>query len=440
MTDKQRRRYWAIRKEREKLEKQRREEYEAQEATRRAILEAEMQRKAEKRKVSLLNREEEPVVTYRSQEETPFLVYREKQNKKYLEAAFATNKVKMLSREFVYRIGQSVSTLHGNGMYAFCALICHAHTYDRKNTGYAWVSGSKKEIMQMIGARTPAELDSLLNFLEEKQAIHVCHTKTTDKLVIQMMNYLSTNAMTKKQIQAEYAAIHNHSGFVYVHLDPLVVYGVDKKKYSEADALIDLWFSVVYKDKNIPFSKVPVVNLYYDCRFADSFFNTDGDIISGYRGYAERWACSLSRVGKMIRKFQDLGFIDPQYVPNHGTVIFMPIFVKLLFKKNAKKINFRKVCEYFIPHNYTRNLLEFVRQRAKKSKVKRDQFASFLERLIKYTKKKFFKNTEEKNFYFFGLTIWRSLFEHPEIDNHTLARQTGQPLAFVRRLSYSLFI
>lgn len=434
---KDRKQYFAIQAERKKKAEEAKKKQEEKQAAEIAAFNAQVEEMREKRKVSLLDRENIDHDRF-GEFDDPTRIYREKSDKKPVEGSFATNKAKRLSRKFVELVGKQVSTLHGNGIYAFCALVCHAHTYDFYGKGYAWVSGTKKEIMKMIGARTEKEMNTLLGKLESGQALHVCHAKTTDKIVVQLLDYLSVENMPRKAIQAEYAAINTHSGYVYVNPDIMTYARVTDNTYSEADALLDMWFSVVYRDIHIPFSKSPVVNLHDDGRFAVS--NCKDTIIYGYRDYAKRWKCSLGRVGKIMSKFQDLGFVNPQYVPNHGTVIFMPIYVQLLFEKKAKKINKRKICDYFIPNNYVKKIVSFIKEMAKKRKVKRYELVQFLEKMKKYAKSCIFKNEKERVFYFFTLTFWRSLFEHPEFDDETLARQAGEPFAGSYRIARMLFI
>lgn len=276
-------------------------------------------------------------------------------------------KYQRISRNFVFKVKQTLSNSHGLGLFPYASVLCHARSFnklDRENK-YATIIGSHKEFAEIMNIRYDKEITSLdipfdersivskneylrtlFNMGQAEMIYFDTETPTPNNAFI--LNVARTKGITgkvsDKMRKREFAAINSHSGYVFIErfsvnklIDPFNL------KFSEADAAIDLWLHIVFNDKKIPFSQeCPFVyfgnvrneNSYTDrCYYnlSEKFNNLDKPNYISIRDLADRWFMSVGKVHKLLNKFQKLGLFSYCPVANKGVYIFCPMFAKDIF-------------------------------------------------------------------------------------------------------------
>lgn len=98
---------------------------------------------------------------------------------------------------------------------------------------------------------------------------------------------------------------------------------IDVTRASEIDVLLDLWFSTIYKDKNVLGSELaPIV--YYR--------NGTGNPLVSFSELAKRWGRSRSSVGRLLKKLSDQGYLSLVSFPGrNGSVIYLNNYLSTMF-------------------------------------------------------------------------------------------------------------
>lgn len=99
---------------------------------------------------------------------------------------------------------------------------------------------------------------------------------------------------------------------------------VSRGKCSEMDILLDLWISTVYRDDQVQGS--------FDGPVA-YFRNGTGSPLASYSDLALRWGVSKSTVGRILKKFAQLEYINLFTFPGrHGTAIYLRDYLSTMFQ------------------------------------------------------------------------------------------------------------
>lgn len=93
---------------------------------------------------------------------------------------------------------------------------------------------------------------------------------------------------------------------------------------SEMDVVLDLWLSAIYQDSQVLGSDLgPVV--YYR--------NGSGNPLVNYSDLAQRWGCSRSTVGRLLKKLADAGYLSVMAFPGrNGSVIYLKNYLSTMFQ------------------------------------------------------------------------------------------------------------
>ena len=95
-------------------------------------------------------------------------------------------------------------------------------------------------------------------------------------------------------------------------------------KASEMDAILDLWFSAIYKDDRVLGSDIgPVIYLR----------NGTGNPLLSYTDLSRRWGISHSSVGRLLKKLSDKQYLTLMSFPGRtGSVIYLNNYLSTMFQ------------------------------------------------------------------------------------------------------------
>lgn len=119
---------------------------------------------------------------------------------------------------------------------------------------------------------------------------------------------------------------------------------------SEMDIILDLWLSTIYNDEQVQGSEIgPVVYLR----------NGTGNPLVNYNELAVRWGLSKATVGRILKKFVELGYISLMTFPGKiGSVIYLQNYLSTMFQISDVLIDKEEVAMILninisLPDNHT---------------------------------------------------------------------------------------
>lgn len=303
----------------------------------------------------------------------PVYAYVEKE-KETINPIHTTNyQYQKITRDFIFQLKKNFSNEGGIGLYALAALICNAvscnqYCYKRNvYSGKSWIRGTHKDFCELLGYDVPdVEFNLELSLENDRCNFYriletlLCRNYisfTCKKMASDEKYYIHINNQdavseypSDKFRKAEYAAIKTHQGFVYLKKDYIDNVCCDptvyKSKFSDCDAVLDLWMNTVYKDKKFDLSADCPMVLFTNKRRLGKFVNCLEGEYNGcitFRYLANRWNMSVGKVHKLLNKLEKLGWFTYTPVANHGIYIFAPFYVKSLYNIECKKPSLYKV-------------------------------------------------------------------------------------------------
>lgn len=108
-------------------------------------------------------------------------------------------------------------------------------------------------------------------------------------------------------------------------------------KFSELDAIMDLWLHTIVNDPSVRGSEyMPVVY----------FANMKGQPLLSYSYLAKRWGWSKSRVGRFILKIEDAGIISRvSFSSSRGSVISPCRYREMIYGEDCEKLQLQRIGE-----------------------------------------------------------------------------------------------
>ena len=174
-----------------------------------------------------------------------------------------------------------------------------------------------KELASLFRCKTDK---STLSLLEEMQAENLIgftplHRSRYVKYKILHWNQYNT-------VIEDNASCTKEDGFFFFPYS-MVNDFMGKGKCSEMDIVLDLWINAIYCDSNIAGSSDgPVVY----------FRNGSHSPLIGYDTLGTRWGISKSTTGRILRKLQELGYVELMAFPGkYGTAIYMKNYLPTMF-------------------------------------------------------------------------------------------------------------
>lgn len=221
-------------------------------------------------------------------------------------------------REFVQvPIADSRIRTNGGGRFFCYTVLCF---YANFRTSYRRLDGISYTIYPGKWIRRVSELTKQLHFRFRRQTLNMLDTfQDADLLQYsllgrgQLVKYRITDWRRHNTVLDYNCPCQKDIGFFFLPVNTAKEL-VSRGKCSELDILLDLWISAVYRDDQVQGS--------FDGPVA-YFCNGTGSPLVSYSDLALRWGVSKPAVGRILKKFAQLKYIDLFTFPGrHGTVIY----------------------------------------------------------------------------------------------------------------------
>ena len=231
-------------------------------------------------------------------------------------------------REFVQTLiaDRSIRTNGCSGLFCYTILCSYANF----RTSYRRLDGISYTIYPGEWVCRVSELSKQLRFRFRRQTLNMLDTLQDARLLQysllgrgQLVKYKITDWRRHNTVLDYNCPCQKDTGFFFLPVNTakeLVSWG----KCSEMDILLDLWISAVYHDDQVQGS--------FDGPVA-YFRNGTGNPLVSYSELALRWGLSKSTVGRILKKFAQLEYIDLFTFPGrHGTAIYLRDYLSTMFK------------------------------------------------------------------------------------------------------------
>ena len=231
-------------------------------------------------------------------------------------------------REFVQTLiaDRNIRTNGCSGLFCYTVLCSYANF----RTSYRRLDGISYTVYPGEWVCRVSELTALLRFRFRRQTLIMldklqeAHLLQYDLLGRgQLVKYKITGWQRHNTVLDYNCPCQKDTGFFFLPVNTakeLVSWG----KCSEMDILLDLWISAVYHDEQVQGSfEGPVAY----------FRNGTGNPLVSYSDLALRWGISKSTVGRTLKKFDQLDYIDLFTFPGrHGTAIYLRNYLSTMFQ------------------------------------------------------------------------------------------------------------
>ena len=231
-------------------------------------------------------------------------------------------------REFVQTLikDRSIRTNGCSGLFCYTVLCAYANF----RTSYRRLDGISYTVYPGEWVCRVSELTAQLRFRFRRQTLKMLDTLQEAHLVQydllgrgQLVKYKITGWRRHNTVLDYNCPCQKDTGFFFLPVNTAKEL-VSQGKCSEMDILLDLWISAVYRDDQVQGSfEGPVAY----------FRNGTGNPLVSYSDLALRWGISKSTVGRILKKFARLEYIDLLTFPGrHGTAIYLRDYLSTMFQ------------------------------------------------------------------------------------------------------------
>ena len=175
-----------------------------------------------------------------------------------------------------------------------------------------------KDLTRLFRCKTDKSTLALLEELQAKNLIGFTLLHRGRYVKYKILNWHQFNTAVE-----DTASCTKEDGFFFFPYS-MVNDFMGKGKCSEMDIVLDLWINAVYCDSHIAGSaEGPVVY----------FRNGSHSPLIGYDTLGTRWGISKSTTGRVLRKLQELGYVELIAFPGkYGTAIYMKNYLPTMFE------------------------------------------------------------------------------------------------------------
>lgn len=161
----------------------------------------------------------------------------------------------------------------------------------------------------------------VLSILEDLQNLHLITFSEIRKKCI--IRYRIAGWKKYNTVLDYNCPCQKESGFFFMPIS-LTTKLLGKVRASEMDILLDLWLNTIYMDSNVCGSDLgPVVY----------FRNGSGSPLLSYSDLAQRWRCSRSSVGRLLKRLSLHGYISLISFPGrNGSAIYLNSYLSVMFQ------------------------------------------------------------------------------------------------------------
>jgi len=221
---------------------------------------------------------------------------------------------------------RSIRTNGCSGLFCYTVLCSYANF----RTSYRRLDGISYTVYPGEWICRVSELTSQLRFRFRRQTLQMLDRLQEAHLLQynllgrgQLVKYKITDWRKHNTVLDYNCPCQKDTGFFFLPVNTakeLISWG----KCSEMDILLDLWISAVYRDDQVQGSfEGPVAY----------FRNGTGNPLVSYSDLALRWGISKSTVGRILKKFAQLEYIDLFTFPGrHGTAIYLRDYLSTMFQ------------------------------------------------------------------------------------------------------------
>ena len=175
-----------------------------------------------------------------------------------------------------------------------------------------------KDLARLFRCKTDKSTLALLEELQAKNLIGFTLLHRGRYVKYKILNWHQFNTAVE-----DTASCTKEDGFFFFPYS-MVNDFIGKGKCSEMDIVLDLWINAIYCDSHIAGSaNGPVVY----------FRNGSHSPLIGYDTLGTRWGISKSTTGRILRKLQELGYVELLAFPGkYGTAIYMKNYLPTMFE------------------------------------------------------------------------------------------------------------
>lgn len=231
-------------------------------------------------------------------------------------------------RQFLNSLVEDTNIRLNGGSYLFYFMVLCSKANFR--TSYQVIDGKSftiapgewiitiEELLHLYRKKTAKAVIAVLDHLQEKGIITYTLLCRKNFVRFRITEWSKFNAVVEAN-----APCTKDDGFFFFPFRMISAF-LSEGKVSEMDILLDLWLSTVYNDTNIPASDVgPVVYIRNGTR----------NPLIGYEELSERWNISKSTTGRILRKFEELGYIQlVSFQSSYGTAIYLKNYLSTMFQ------------------------------------------------------------------------------------------------------------
>lgn len=231
-------------------------------------------------------------------------------------------------REFVQTLikDRGIRTNGCSGLFCYTVLCAYANF----RTSYRRLDGISYTVYPGEWVCRISELTAQLRFRFRRQTLNMLAMLRDAHLLRyellgrgQLIKYKITGWRRHNTVLDYNCPCQKDTGFFFLPVNTAKEL-VSQGKCSEMDILLDLWISAVYRDDQVQGSfEGPVAY----------FRNGTGNPLVSYSDLALRWGISKSTVGRVLKKFARLEYIDLLTFPSrHRTAIYLRDYLSTMFQ------------------------------------------------------------------------------------------------------------